>query len=291
MWACASIDEYYVFLAGLFLHSHVSILRRIQTGMEVEEHSVTCTRWPIILRSSTAMNNLNMSLRSCAHPSWGRHSSFRALSSTWAIIVCFEGILVVLMLLLPWWMVSRWRLSNDASLNLVLIVRCLTCWNSISRLYLLNIRSPITILVSRTRLICSCCSDIYIIWTLYCSGSKLLLSLVHHVMMLDLICSHRGSYLHSLLIHWGLRCIDLAATLNISTDCLMLVDSLNPRVTVKFTCRWPKFWLNLEYFCQDCSWTRRHVVRYHKLAFHDLLIEILVILASEGEASAKECKK
>ena len=190
MWASAasaSCNENHISFTCLLLH-HIPFLRRIKAWMEVEEHTIArccraiggigncCCSW-------SALYNLNMALRSSSKSCTWRLApiNFRSLGPG-RVIVGFEGILVVLMLLLSGWMISIRRLGDNAPLlNLILIrsrrepISCL----------LLSLNLSVASLSSCIRISSSSCSvHIYLVLN---SSAKVLLSLVHHMMMLNLV--------------------------------------------------------------------------------------------------------
>lgn len=67
--------------------------------------------------------------------------------------------------------------------------------------------------------------------------------------------------------------------------------ALHPRVAVEFVSRGPQLSIKLKNLLKDGSRSRRHVIWHHKFTLHDLLVEVLVILASEWETSAEEGKE
>ena len=71
----------------------------------------------------------------------------------------------------------------------------------------------------------------------------------------------------------------------------MVVNTLDPCITVEFASWWSYFWIKLKYLTQYGSWSWRNVVRNHKFAFHNLLIEVFIVLASEWETPTEECKQ
>ncbi len=218
--------------------------------MEVEEHPITRTSRAVsgighLRRNWGALNDLDMVLRGCAESGARRCSSihFRSLGSWW-IIVGLESILIVLMLLLSGRMASIRRLSHYTPLlNLVLVW---PRWESVGCL-LLGLHLCISGLVSSVR-VGSCCRSVDVNLVLNPS-TKVLLSLIHHMMMLDLIGGHWWSYLHCLsLIHGGVGGVG-TTTLDIhwrpTSNRLMMVNPLDPGITVEFTCRGPQLWVQL----------------------------------------------
>ena len=190
-------NEDSISLACLFLY-HVTFLRRIKTWMEVEKHAVAGACWTICViyhcwRNRCPLNNLDMTLRSCSKSStWRGSISFRSLSA-WCIIISFECILIILMLLLPRRMIAVWWRSYYSSLlNLILIC---SRRKSISSL-LLSLHLSIASFASSIRISCCCCPVHFDL--ILGTSSKILLSLVHHMMVLDLVSCHWACYLHCL---------------------------------------------------------------------------------------------
>jgi hypothetical protein len=123
MRACASAvsrNEDHVSFAGLLLY-HVTFLRRVKTWMEVEKHAVAraCRSIGGIYHSwgyRSTLDYLDMTLRGCTKSStWRGPVCLRSLR-TWRVVVSFKGILIVLVLLLPWRMIAVWWRSYDTSL-------------------------------------------------------------------------------------------------------------------------------------------------------------------------------
>jgi len=247
MRACASTvscNENNILLTCLLLY-HITFLRRVETRMEIEEHSIAGACWAIGCVHNYWWNRcplyyLNVTLRSCT-----KTGAWRCSVSLWTlgsrrVIICFKCILVVLVLLLPRRMVGvRWRSNYTSLLNLILIC---SRRESIGCL-LLGLHLSISGFTSAVRISC-CCSSVHINLVLYAS-SKVLLSLVHHMMMLNLISCHWRSNLDCLsLIHRRVRRI-WTTTLDIhrspTANWLVIIYSLDPGITIKFTSRWSDF--------------------------------------------------
>ena len=192
-----SSNEYNISFTCLLLN-HVAFLRRIKTWMEVEEHPVAGASWTVCViyhcwRYRSTLNYLDMALRSRSKScTWRGSISFRTLGA-WCIIVCFEGILIILMLLLPRRMIAVWWRSYHTSLlHLVLICPRRKPICSL----LLSLHLCVASLASCIRISCGSCSVHFNL--VLDTSSKVLLSLVHHLMMLDLISCHWASNLHCL---------------------------------------------------------------------------------------------
>lgn len=119
------------------------------------------------------------------------------------------------------------------------------------------------------------------------SCPKVLLGLIHHdlVVMRVYLVVHRGSDLHGAAQGWV--CRERSTALYVPT---LVVNTLNPGIAIKFASRWSKLRIELQNLCQNGSRACRDMIRNYKIIFHNLLVKVLIVLSSVGEASTEEGK-
>jgi len=108
------------------------------------------------------------------------------------------------------------------------------------------------------------------------------------------LVSHGRLDLHGRGIERRLRGVGPSAVLNFhgaTRHGLVLVDPLDPSVTVELAGRGAKLSVKLKNLRENGSRTRGDMVRDDEVALHDFLVEVLIILAPEGEAATEKGKE
>ena len=71
---------------------------------------------------------------------------------------------------------------------------------------------------------------------------------------------------------------------------VLLLRNLSPWVLQDLLCSWASFWRFVEELGEEESRGRRHVVRELKILRPNVVIQLLIILPSEGELTAEQGK-